>query len=76
MARRARRRRRQLLEQGAGLRLLKTQTESCEFQRHGRRPERFREDDNVQHALRRVAGEFPVPRKEEDQEGDAARGCE
>ena len=45
------------------------------FQRHGRRPLWFREDDNVQHALRCVAGEFPVTRKEEDQEGDAARGC-
>ena len=73
MARRARRRRRQLLEQGAGLRLLKTKTESCEFQRHGRRPVWTGQDDNVQHALRCVAGEFPVPRKEEDQEGDAAR---
>ena len=76
MARRARRRRRQLVNQGAGLRLLETETASREFQRHGRRPLWSREDDDLQHALRRLAGECSIARKEEDQEGDAARGCE
>ena len=72
MARRARRRRRQLLEQGAGLRLIETETESCKFQRHGRGSLWSREDDDVQHVIRCVAGECSVAREEEDPEGDAS----
>ena len=75
-ARRQRRRREPLLKQGAGLRLIKTKTESCKFQRHGRWPVSTGQDDNVQHALRRLAGELSFPRKEENKKGDAARGCE
>ena len=73
MARRARRRRRRLLNRGAGLRLAQAQTESRVLQRHGRGPLWSRQDDDVQHALRRLAGECSVARQEEDPEGDAAR---
>ena len=73
MARRARRRRRWPHADGAGLRLLETETEGRVLQRHGRRPLWSREDDDLQHALRCVAGECSVAREEEDPEGDAAR---